>query len=253
MGYAVAVNPQLTEAGADAAPPAASRAIRGTSAGTDTGRAAGMAVAVGVMNVLALVFTVVFARVLGAGGYGSLAVLISAFIVLMVGGSALQIATARAVSHAVADGAPSPAAGCGCGWATCASRRSWCAVVSVPLRGVIGSVLAVDHDWAAAAVPVTGVLWAVVCVERGALQGLQHYRLVGSSLVGEALLRLLFALALVGVGLDVTGAFLGTGVALVGVGLGCGWPWARSCPGASAATAPGCATCWPSRGSRWWA
>ena len=50
-------------------------------------------------------------------------------------------------------------------------------------------------------------------------RGLQHYRLVGSSLVGEALLRLLFALALVGVGLDVTGAFLGTGVALVGVGL----------------------------------
>ena len=51
-------------------------------------------------NVVALVFTVVFARVLGASGYGSLAALISSFIILMVPGSALQIATARSVSHA---------------------------------------------------------------------------------------------------------------------------------------------------------
>ena len=57
----------------------------------------------------------------------------------------------------------------------------------------------------------------------------------------------MFALALVGVGLDVTGAFLGTGVALVGVGAGpVAGAGARSFPAASAATAPGCATCWPS-------
>lgn len=212
------MNPQLTEAGT-ASPTGRLQALRAL-AGTDTGRAGGMAVAVGAMNVLALAFTVVFARVLGAAGYGSLAVLISAFIVLMVGGSALQIATARAVSHAVADGVAKPGRGVRLWLGHLCVAAVVVAVVSIPLRGAIGSVLAVDYDWAAAAVPVTGVLWAVVCVERGALQGLQHYKLVGSSLVGEAVLRLLFALVLVGVGLDVTGAFLGTAAALVGVGLG---------------------------------
>ena len=49
-------------------------------------------------NVVALVFTVVFARVLGATDYGSLATLMSAFIILMVPGSALQVAVAREVS-----------------------------------------------------------------------------------------------------------------------------------------------------------
>jgi O-antigen/teichoic acid export membrane protein len=66
-------------------------------AASDTGRAAGLAAAVIAANVIALAFTVVFARVLGAGGYGSLAALMSAFIILMVPGSALQIAVARAV------------------------------------------------------------------------------------------------------------------------------------------------------------
>ena len=69
--------------------------------GTDTARAATMAVAVTVANVVALAFTVIFARLLGADGYGSLAVLISAFIILMVPGSALQIAVAREESAQV--------------------------------------------------------------------------------------------------------------------------------------------------------
>ena len=57
-----------------------------------------------VANVLALGFTVVFARVLGASGYGDLAVLLSSFIIMMVPGSALQIAAAREVSHDIAEG-----------------------------------------------------------------------------------------------------------------------------------------------------
>ena len=64
-------------------------------AGSDTGRAAGMAVAVVVSNTIGLAFTIVFARILGASGYGSLAVLVSAWIILMVPGSALQVAVAE--------------------------------------------------------------------------------------------------------------------------------------------------------------
>ena len=66
-----------------------------TLAASDTGRAAGLALAVIATNTIALLFTVVFARVLGASDYGSLAALVSAFIILMVPGSALQIAVAR--------------------------------------------------------------------------------------------------------------------------------------------------------------
>jgi O-antigen/teichoic acid export membrane protein len=51
-------------------------------------------------------------------------------------------------------------------------------------------------------------------VQRGALQGLQRYKLVGFSLIGEAMMRLLGGLLLVGLGAGVTGAFLGTTVSL---------------------------------------
>ncbi len=179
-----------------------------TFATSDTGRAAGMASAVIAANVIALLFTIIFARLLGAG-YGSLAALISAFIILMVPGSALQIAVAREVSRDIA--AQSPTAGAGV--------RRWLgrlllatvlvAAVAIPLRAPLAAVIAVDEEWAAAAVPVTGMLWMVLCVVRGALQGLGRYRQVALSLVGEGLTRLASAALLVGVGFDVTGAFLG--------------------------------------------
>jgi O-antigen/teichoic acid export membrane protein len=183
-------------------------------AASDTGRAAGMATAVIAANVIALVITVVFARLLGASGYGSLAALISAFIILMVPGSALQIAVAREVSR------PGTAVG--------AAVRPWlgrlalgtlaAAVLAVPLRGALAAAIGVDEEWAAAAVPVTAMLWMLVAVMRGALQGFGLYRVVAISIVGEGFARLLLGLALVGLGLDVTGAFLGTPLALIAVG-----------------------------------
>jgi O-antigen/teichoic acid export membrane protein len=181
---------------------------------SDTGRAAGMAAAVIAANVIALVITIVFARLLGASGYGSLAALISAFIILMVPGSALQIAVAREVSR------PGGSVG--------AAIRPWLgrlavatlavAVVAIPLRGALAAAIGVEERWAAAAVPVAAMLWMVVAVMRGALQGFGMYRTVALSIVGEGIARLVLGLALVGLGLDVTGAFLGTPLALVAVG-----------------------------------
>ena len=176
-----------------------------------------MAAAVIAANVIALVITVVFARLLGASGYGSLAALMSAFIITMVPGSALQIAVAREVSR--------PAAGPGAGTAV----RRWLgrlaiatlavAALAIPLRGVIAAVIGVEEEWAAAAVPVTAMLWTLVSVMRGALQGIGHYRTVAVSIVGEGVGRLVLGLALVGLGLDVTGAFLGTPLSLVVLGV----------------------------------
>ena len=186
---------------------------------TDTGRAAGLGAAVIGANVIALVFTVVFARLLGASDYGSLAALMSAFIILMVPGSALQIAVAREVSASLAAGDGRAGAGV----------RRWIdrlllatvavAVVAIPLRGVLAAILNVDQEWAAAAVPLTAMLWIVLSVERGALQGFQRYKLVAWSIIGEAGSRLAFALLLLAAGLDVTGAFLGTALSFVAIGL----------------------------------
>ena len=200
---------------------------------TDTGRAAGLAAAVIASNVIALAFTIVFARVLGASGYGSLAALVSAFIILMVPGSALQIAAAREVSRAVAAGDPRAGAGVRRWLARLAAATVVVTLAAIPLRDVLGAVINVDESWAAAAVPLTAMLWMLLSVERGALQGFERYRLVGFSIVGEAGTRLLFGLALVAVGLDVTGAFLGSALGIAAVGLVLAIPLKQHLPKAS--------------------
>ena len=198
-------------------------------AASDTGRAAGLASAVIAANVIALIFTIVFARVLGAG-YGSLAALISAFIILMVPGSALQIAVAREVSRAVGAGDPDAGAGVRRWIGRLIFATVLVAAAAIPMRELLASAIAVDEEWAAAAVPVTGALWALVCVERGALQGFQRYTTVGLSLLGEGAGRLFFALCLVAIGLDVTGAFLGNALGLVAVALALAVPLFKRLP-----------------------
>jgi len=87
--------------------------------------------------------------------------------------------------------------------------------VAVLLRSQIAHAVGVpDLPWAAAAAVPAGCLWLILSVQRGALQGLQHYKLVGFSLVGEALMRLTAGLALWALGAGVTGAFLGTAVSI---------------------------------------
>jgi O-antigen/teichoic acid export membrane protein len=178
-----------------------------------------MAMAVVASNTIGLAFTIVFARILGASDYGSLAVLVSAWIILMVPGSALQVAVARDVSRVSASGSGDAGGGVMRWLERLALGTVLVAAVAIPLRELIATILNVEEDWAAAAVPVTGMLWTLLSVERGALQGFGSYRVVALSVIGEAASRLVFALALVGVGLDVTGAFLGTALSVATVGL----------------------------------
>jgi O-antigen/teichoic acid export membrane protein len=185
----------------------------------DTGRAAELGVAMIVTNLLALGFTIVFARVLGDSGYGDLAVLVSSFIIMMVPGSALQVAAAREISHELAEGNPNPGAGVYRWLGRLALGTLVVAVIAIPLRSLIAALINIDEDWAAAAIPVTAMIWMMVSVLRGVLQGFQQYRTVAVSLIGEASGRIAFALLLVAVGLDVTGAFLGTALGLIAVGL----------------------------------
>ncbi len=194
--------------------------LRDLARSSETGKAVGLAAATLANNALQLVFTVVFVRLLGTSGYGSLAALVSAFLILLVGGQSIQAAAARELTLGRL----------GADAETAATLRAWTqrligllvlvSVASVIARGPISQVLGVtSHPWAAAAVLPTGVLWMLVSLQRGALQGLRAFRPLGIGLIVEAALRIVAGLVLVGVGLGVTGAFLGTPLAFAGTAL----------------------------------
>lgn len=186
---------------------------------SDVGKAAGLAGAMIVTNVVALGSTVVFARLLD--DYGSLAALVSYVLILSVVGQAIQVATAREAVLGTL----------GTGQELAATVRNWTrilllatvasAVVSVLLRAPIAAAVGVEEEWGAAVGLPAGVLWLLLAVLRGALQGIGDYRSVGVSLVGEQTVRLVSGALLAAAGLDVTGAFLGTPIALVATAVWC--------------------------------
>jgi O-antigen/teichoic acid export membrane protein len=195
---------------------------------SDAGKAAGMAVAQLVANGVALAFVVVFARILGDDGYGSLGSLLSLFLILYVPGQALQVAVAREVSARVAKGDPDPGGGV----------RRWLerllvvtvvvTIVSIFARDALAAMIAVeDYPWAAAAAPVGACIWMILSVERGAMQAFARYDAVGLSLIGQEMLRLVGAVVLVAVGLDVTGAFFGSMVGFIFVAIALALPLQR--------------------------
>jgi O-antigen/teichoic acid export membrane protein len=175
---------------------------------SEMAQAAGLAVATMVLQLTAIVFTVVFTRILGTDGYGSLAALINFSVILIVPGSALQVAAAR----------QGMLGRLGAGAELAATLDRWTrhilvgiavlAVVCVVARGPLAALVNVDEEWAAAAVPVTAAVWLLLSVERGLLQASRAYRPVAVSLVAEGGIRLGSALILV-IPLDVTGAYLG--------------------------------------------
>ncbi len=73
---------------------------------SETGAAAGLAAATLLNNAIQLVFVALFTRLLGADGYGALAAIVSAFLILMVGGQSIQVAAAReaTLGHLGTDG-----------------------------------------------------------------------------------------------------------------------------------------------------
>jgi O-antigen/teichoic acid export membrane protein len=179
-----------------------------------TGAAAGLAAAQLVANGVAVIFTAIFARVLGREDYGALAAALSTFLILSVPGYALQVATSRAVAarRLGAHGELAP------------TLRRWgarllaatvvLALVGALLRAPLAELLNIRAEGAAAATLPTVTLWVLLCVERGVLAGLGAYRSVAYSIVGEACGRLLIGLALVGIGLGTSGAYLGTPLAM---------------------------------------
>lgn len=188
--------------------------LRDALRGSQTGAAAGLAVATLTNNAIQLLFTIIFAKLLGADGYGALAAVISVFLIMMVVGQSVQVAAAReATLGALGDSAQQRL-----------TMRRWaqtlviatialfvvCGLARDPLAELFGVP---EHPWAAAAVFPTGALWLLLSLQRGLLQGLRAYAAVGYSLIGEAGGRVVVGLILVAFGTGVTGAFLGTPLA----------------------------------------
>lgn len=191
-------------------PPTTLRARVREARKSGTASAAGLAIATIAQQLLAVVFTVVFTRILGTEGYGSLAALLSLTVILLVPGSALQVAAAR----------QGTLGRLGRGGELAATLDRWTrhllagmvvvAAVSALAREPLAALVNVEQEWAAAAVPVAAAMWLLLSVQRGLLQAAQAYRPVAWSIVLEGLGRVVVALAFVGAGLGVTGAYLGT-------------------------------------------
>ena len=194
--------------------------------GSDTAKAAGLAGAMIANNVIALGSTVVFARLLS--DYGSLAALVSYFLILGVVGQAMQVATARegVLGHL------------GVGRDLAETLKRWTrsiawvtlavTVVSVLLRHPIADAVGVKHDsWAAAIGLPAGALWLELSILRGALQGVGDLKTVGLSLIGEQSMRLVSGAILAAAGLGVSGAYLGTPLSFVAMCLYCAYQLRR--------------------------
>jgi O-antigen/teichoic acid export membrane protein len=209
---------------------------------TDTATAAGLAGAQLAANGIAVVFTVVLARLLGREDYGALAALISTFLIVSVPGYALQVAAARAAATGRI-GLVHGLRGTVDRWTRrVALATAGLAVAGVLLREPLARLIGVEDAWAAAAVLPTGGLWLLLSIQRGTLAGLGAYRPVGASIVGEAVGRLAVSAGLVGAGLGTTGAYFGTPLAFAVTALALGVVLARR---TGDAAAPG--TAWPLR------
>lgn len=190
---------------------------------SEIARVAGLAIAMVLSNLVALITTLAFGRILNTEGYGSLASLVSMFLILSVAGSALQAAVAREGTLGRLGEGPEMAATLWRWTRSLAILTVLVAIVAALLRDQIAQVIGVNEQWAAAATLPAGCIWLLLCVQRGLLQARGRYRAVGTSLVFEQVGRLLFGVTLAVAGGKVTGAFLGTPLAMAAMAVILGW------------------------------
>src|SRR3954468_3084246 len=118
----------------------------------ETTRAVGLAAAAMAANLVAVVFTVIFTRILGTGGYGSLAALLNLTVILFVPGSALQVAAAREGTLGRLGRGGELAGTVARSARHVMSALVVVAVASVLARAPLAALLNIEQEWGAAAV-----------------------------------------------------------------------------------------------------
>jgi len=158
-------------------------------------------------NVSNYVFHVVVSRLLGPRAYGALGALLSAFILISVPVSALQVAVAKRISILRAKG-DEPSAG-----HLFRSMLRTTFLIALGMGGLVAVISPLISDFlklestgptlALAAYVIFAIVGPVV---RGALQGRLLFVPLAALAAGTTILRLIAGVALVGLGFGVTGA-----------------------------------------------
>jgi O-antigen/teichoic acid export membrane protein len=173
-----------------------------------------LAAGMGVANAGNYAFNVVMAFLLGPEAYGALAALLALVLVGSVPGLALQAVVARRTALAGVAGTRSGAGAAagetwpGVGWLV---GRAGLGLVLLTVLAGPGLVLFLHLDsavpvlWLALALAPTPLLFAV----QGLLQGLERFGALAGVMVAGAAVKLAAGLALVAVGLGVSGAMAG--------------------------------------------
>ncbi|HMD46063.1 MAG TPA: hypothetical protein VKG43_07880 [Acidimicrobiales bacterium] len=169
-----------------------------------------LAVAGLVANGANVVVTILLARMLSTGGYGSLAQLVGIFLIVSMPGSAITVGVVRRVTAWHGSGSAHLVQR----WARRVHRQGTtvliafallAAAVGVPLSSALGQ----PHPVALVAMVVAGGLWVLFSLDRGLLQAHRDYKELAYNLLVEGGVRTGAVLVLVAAGLGVVGAALG--------------------------------------------
>ena len=187
-------------------------AERGRAAAAAARGPGALALAAVVDSALALAFTIAFARVLGAEGYGSLAALVSIFLIVSIAGSALQVAVARRIGAGGARDVDFGASAAGWTRALVLAALVLLAIGALA-REPLGELVGVDERWAVALVLPAAALDLALAVQRGVLLGIRAYGVVALSIVAAPAGWLVFGGLFALLGLEVAGVIAGIALA----------------------------------------
>lgn len=169
-----------------------------------------LAVAGFVTNAASVIVTVLVARLLSTRGYGSLAQLTSLFLIISLPGNAVIVGVVRRATAWRSAGSGAVV----WGWARRIHALSTLVVVVFALavlgvRSPLSHHLSIGSPIGVFAVLVAGVVWILLCFDRGLLQAHRDYRALSINLVVEGAVRTAGVLSLVAAGLGVAGAAWG--------------------------------------------
>ncbi len=161
-------------------------------------------------NVANMGVTLIIARAMSTRSYGAVAQLIAIFFVVSMPGSALLVGVVRRITtwqhngrlHLLAE------------WVDRVRRVGVATVLVVAMlaiigRGYVARELSLPGPGGVAEIITAGAAWCLLCVDRGLLQCARQYRALATNLLVDAVVKTVFTIGLVLVGLDESGAAIG--------------------------------------------